>query len=253
MVLAATSPSAAADCAPEPVGEGRVQAAIDARTLRLDDGSEVRLAGLAALRGDAEQAAQRALATIAVGRLVSLNSETPQRDRYGRLRAWVFAAEAEAPLQQMLIESGHGLRDIAIAEPACRAALETAEPKARGRRLGLWAAPEAIKKAETGDDISGEIGHFTVVGGRVLSVREAGGWTYLNFSRRWRDGFAAIVPKSALAAFEKAGLSLKGFEGQEVRIRGFIEKRGGARIEMTSPDQIEMAGKDAVATMGTRD
>jgi hypothetical protein len=36
----------AAGCSFEPQGEGRVAAVIDARTIRLDDGREVRLAGI---------------------------------------------------------------------------------------------------------------------------------------------------------------------------------------------------------------
>ena len=36
----------AADCALEPQGEGRVVAVIDARSLRLEDGREIRLAGI---------------------------------------------------------------------------------------------------------------------------------------------------------------------------------------------------------------
>src|SRR5260370_10691187 len=43
-IIAAAEPVRAAGCALEPQGEGRVAAVIDARTFRLDDGREVRLA-----------------------------------------------------------------------------------------------------------------------------------------------------------------------------------------------------------------
>ena len=46
LVLACAGPASAADCALEPQGEGRVAAVIDGRSLRLDDGREIRLAGI---------------------------------------------------------------------------------------------------------------------------------------------------------------------------------------------------------------
>ena len=46
LVVAATSPADAAGCMFEPQGEGRVAAVIDARTFRLTDGREIRLAGI---------------------------------------------------------------------------------------------------------------------------------------------------------------------------------------------------------------
>ena len=46
MLLSAGVPARAAGCSFEPQGEGRVTAVIDARTFLLDDGREVRLAGI---------------------------------------------------------------------------------------------------------------------------------------------------------------------------------------------------------------
>lgn len=251
--LAWASQAAAADCAPEPQGEGRVASVIDARTLRLDDGRIVRLAGLAPLQGAIAEQATASLGKIAIGRTVSLHGDSETPDRYGRQRAWVFADGDTATLQALLIAAGGGLRDIAPMIPACRQDLESAENAARAARLGLWAAPNAAKNAESPDDISADIGHFSVVEGRVRSVRMAGGMTYLNFGRRWTEGFAVMVPGRAAAAFETAGLSLKGLEGKKVRVRGYVLRRGGPRIETLSPEQIEVVGGGAVATAGTRD
>src|SRR6266404_2917474 len=46
LLLSAGTSATSAGCAFEPQGEGRVAAVIDARTFRLDDGREVRLAGI---------------------------------------------------------------------------------------------------------------------------------------------------------------------------------------------------------------
>ncbi len=60
------APAIAAGCAFESQGEGRVAAVIDARTFRLDDGREVRLAGIEPATPDKAKAAA-ALSAIVRG------------------------------------------------------------------------------------------------------------------------------------------------------------------------------------------
>jgi hypothetical protein len=45
-------------------------------------------------------------------------------------------------------------------------------------------------------------------------------------------------------AFEAAGISLKSLENKRIRIRGWIEARGGPRIEALRVGQIELAGEN---------
>ena len=74
LVLASTGWANAADCAREPQGEGRVAAVVDGRSLRLEDGREIRLAGIA--RGGTDRPSGRAaLSAIAGGRDVTLHGE----------------------------------------------------------------------------------------------------------------------------------------------------------------------------------
>jgi hypothetical protein len=47
-----------------------------------------------------------------------------------------------------------------------------------------------------------------------------------------------------LPAFEAAGISLKSLENKRIRVRGWIEARGGPRIEALRAGQIEMAGEN---------
>jgi hypothetical protein len=61
-----------------------------------------------------------------------------------------------------------------ISRQKCAAALAAAERVARDAKLGIWADTSAIKNAESPGDILSAIGQFTVVEGRVLSVRQAG-------------------------------------------------------------------------------
>src|SRR5580700_4029667 len=71
LLLAAAPPAIAAGCAFEPQGEGRVVEIIDARSVRLEDGREVRLAGIEPVA--AEQAGHTsALSAILKGHDVTL-------------------------------------------------------------------------------------------------------------------------------------------------------------------------------------
>ena len=88
------------------------------------------------------------------------------------------------------------------------------------------------------------IGRFMVVDGTVLSVRQAGGTTYLNFGRNLTRAFAVTIPKRTIAAFETAGVLLKSLENQRIRVRGWVEAHGGPRIEVLRVGQIERLGEN---------
>ncbi len=113
-----------------------------------------------------------------------------------------------------------------------------------GAKQGIWGNASAIKNAESPGDILAGIGRFMVVEGRVLSVRQAGATTYLNFGRNWTRGFAVTIPKRMIATFEAAGISLKSLENQKIRVRGWVEARGGPRIEVLRVGQIERLGEN---------
>jgi hypothetical protein len=53
-----------------------------------------------------------------------------------------------------------------------------------------------------------------------------------------------IISRRVMAAFEAAGISLKSLENKRIRVRGWIETRGGPRIEALQVGQIEMAGEN---------
>jgi endonuclease YncB( thermonuclease family) len=237
-VIAVTCPARAAPCSLAPQGEGRVSAVIDARTFRMDDGREVRLAGIETVSDGA------ALSAVIASRNVTLRGETDAPDRYGRQPAFVFVEQAEASVQHQLLAQGDALVSGTVADKACAAELAAAEAAARRARRGIWADSAAIKNAESPGDILARIGQFTVVEGKVLSVRQAGATTYVNFGRRWTRDFAVTISRRVWPAFEAAGISPKSLENRRIRVRGWIEARGGPRIEAAQVGQIEMAGEN---------
>jgi len=240
-LLAACGPADAAGCRFAPQGEGRVAGIIDSRTFRLEDGREVRLAGIEPVAAD-KAASGAALAAILPGRDVMLSGEDDTPDRYGRQPAFVFVAGSETPVQGLLLAQGEALIAATVAEKDCAAILAAAEAEARQARRGTWADPAAIKNAESPGDILAGIGRFTLVEGRVLSVRQAGATTYLNFGRNWTRDFAVTISRRASAAFEASGIGLKSLENRRIRVRGWVEARQGPRIEVLRVGQIELLG-----------
>ncbi|WP_442894582.1 thermonuclease family protein [Bradyrhizobium sp. AZCC 1588] len=242
LVLAsAAGPAGAADCLAERQGEGRVAAVVDARGFRLEDGREIRLAGIERTGTDTA-GGRAALSTIITGREVTLHGEDDTPDRYGRQAAFVFVTGSEQSVQSELLRRGEALVSSDIADKNCAAALSAAEGVARNAKLGIWAETTAIKNAESPGDILAAIGHFTVVEGRVLSVRQAGAMTYLNFGRNWTRDFAATISRRIIPAFESAGLGPKSLENRRIRVRGVVSSRGGPRIELLRVGQIEVLG-----------
>jgi endonuclease YncB( thermonuclease family) len=235
-----TTPCAFAD-----QGGGRVAEIIDGRSFRLDDGREIRLAGIEHVRAAdepdrADAGHPGALAAIIAGRDVVLRGTDDAPDRYGRQTAFVFLAGAETLAQRELLASGQALLAADVTERDCAAALAAAEADARAARRGIWASASVIKSAESPDDILSAVGRFTVVEGKVLSVRQAGATTYVNFGRNWTRDFAVTVSRRMMPAFEAAGLAIKSLENRRIRVRGWVEAHPGPRMDVARTTQIEI-------------
>ena len=251
-LLAAADPADAAGCAFAAQGDGHVAAVLDARTFRLQDGREIRLAGIEPVISQ-KTAANRtaALSAILDGRDVSVRADDDTPDRYGREPAFVFLASNNSPseipsaeilVQSELLTQGEALVSATVIDKECSAVLMAAEAAARQAKRGIWADPAVIKNPESPGDILAGIGQFMLVEGKVLSVRQAGATTYLNFGRNWTRDFAVTISRRMLAVFEAAGIAPKSLENRRIRVRGWIEARNGPRIEVLRVGQIELLG-----------
>jgi endonuclease YncB( thermonuclease family) len=267
-VPAAAAPrtNAPAACRLETVATGMVKSIVDGRTFVLADGREVRLAGIevpplpgpaaptpinaAVIPGAAESAPDPGLAAAAGlealirGREVLLKHSKFVTDRYGRVLGDAVATGTESPsaIKSLLVQ-GFARLAAHTGEPACVAELRAAERAARAAKLGVWGDPRYFPKAA--DDPAGvlaERGRFTLVEGKVVSVRESGGTIYMNFGQRWSEDFTVTILKRNERQFTAAGLALRSLAGRRVLVRGWIEERGGPWIEATEPQQIELIG-----------
>jgi endonuclease YncB( thermonuclease family) len=232
------------DCRPATFASGIASRIVDGRTFVLDDGREVRLAAIETPAAEAPATqAREGLETLVAGKTVVLKGPAPDRDRYGRLVAQVFLVESggERWVQPELLAAGHARVAARVGDRACAAALVVHERAARRTMLGLWSDPfYGLRRAEDPATVAAERGRFAIVEGNVLSVRESGGTIYVNFGRRWSEDFTVTIAKRNERAFAAAGLEPKALAGRRVRVRGWIEERGGPWVEATRPEQIEL-------------
>ena len=252
---AQNSANPASNCKFEALGNGKMRRVVDGRTLQLDDGQQVRLAAIEVpplpLPGEtgpqvkAGLAAKAALEALLAGKSLTLKRLGPDADRYGRIVAHVFVAGEERSAQHDMLAQGHARVAAEVGSPTCAAILLATEHAARAGGLGLWSDPYyVIQQAENPTKVLAERGRFTLVEGKVLSVRESGGTIYVNFGRRWSEDFTVTILKRNERAFTVAGIEPKKLAGRRIRVRGFIEERGGPWIEASRPEQIELVEKN---------
>ena len=218
------------------IGAATVRAVTEAGIV-LEDGRTVPLAGI--------ELAPNTVSALSAGITLGLKrlGAVPETDRYSRLNAHVFINEngAERWFQAELIARGLARVSSRVGDVACARLLLAEEQKARSAKLGLWGEPVYVMgKAEDPTEVLTNRGRFALVEGKVVSVRESGGTIYVNFGRRWSEDFTVTIAKRNERAFSAAGLAPKSLSGRRVRIRGWIEERGGPWVEAARPEQIEV-------------
>jgi endonuclease YncB( thermonuclease family) len=241
-------------CRFEVLGTGKVAKVVDGRNFVMEDGREVRIAGIEAPPAPAAGeprtpltnagiAAKAALAAILLDQAIELRGREHVTDRYGRTVAFVERVNDAVAAAGEMLALGHARVAAQVGDTACAVELLSRERVARAGKLGLWAEPYyEVIEARHGSQLLAARGHFTLVEGRVLSVRESGGTIYLNFGRRWSEALTVTISKRQERIFTVAGMPPKQLTNRAVRVRGWIEERNGPRIEANRPEQIEVAG-----------
>jgi endonuclease YncB( thermonuclease family) len=245
-------------CRLEPAGSGKVANVLDGRSFLLDDGREIRLAGIevplpplpgeVGPRAEAWSSARAALAAIIAGQSVELRQNGAAFDRYGRVIAHAYLSGddgREISAAHEMLARGFARVSAKVGERACAEELWARERAARAGKLGLWGEPYyVVLGAQRLAELKAGPGQFSVVEGKVLSVRESGGTIYMNFGRRWTEALTVTIAKRNERTFIAAGIEPRRLENRVVRVRGFIEERNGPRIEATHPEQIEIAERN---------
>ena len=252
--------SASQTCHPKPDAKTqRVAQVIDGQTLRLEDGTIVRLIGALPpfpRRGQALRAASLAeQARIALqkasrGRQVLLAFTGRKEDRYGRKLAhvWVLGAGQSAPRQAMtwlqaeLIRTGLARVYSFPDNRACIRQLLLLEARARRQRLGIWRTrfAFAVRDAAKPRALLRHANRFEIIEGQIAKVGRTRKWTFLNFSDNWKRDFTIMVPARARKSFARAGIDLQSLQGRRVRARGWLEVWNGPLLKLSHPEQLEV-------------
>ena len=255
---ARTQDGALTACRFEVAGTGKVRAITDGRSFILQDGREIRLAAievpLAPAAGESGPQAEAGLAAraalesmLASQSVVELRQNAAGADRYGRTLAMVYVIRdgARQSVAHEMLARGFARVSAHVGDRPCAEELLAQERGARRAKLGLWSEPYyVIVAAESGAQLVAERGRFTMAEENVLSVRESAGTIYMNFGRRWSQALTVTISKRDERVFAAAGVEPKKLENRRVRVRGWVEERNGPRIEVTRPEQIEIAERN---------
>lgn len=241
---------ARAECTGEDGGASAVAEIRGGDTLILQDGRSVRLAGVLLPRrtgeGDlvvpAREAAEKTLSDLVAGQTVELRLDARRRDRYGRVLAQLFVSRdgQRVWVQERLIAAGLARvmsgRENRICVPDLLSAEKTARETGHGQwRNGLF----AIRSAASEEILSGLAQSYEIVEGRIETVAEVRGRTYLNFGKNWRRDFTVTIAADATKLFSDQS-ELSKLRGRLVRVRGWIENVNGPSISLTHPEQLEI-------------
>jgi len=219
------------------------------------------------------ETAQRALATLAYGRPVTLWRSKPSRkrlalsdlprDRYSRVLAHVTVAQSVPGsqeeidpvwIQAAMLRDGWARAYSATDARACARQMQRHEAAARDARRNIWRDDAyRVHQANRPNDLVAYTHTFQIIQGRVLKVAKYRNVTYLNFGRHWKTDFTLLVRGRAHKALSKGGLRVSDLEGRAVRVRGWLQDRDGPMMQLTHAEQIELLdptrpGGDAYAS-----
>lgn len=252
------SPAAHAACATAVQETVRAGEVLDAQTLRLEDGSEVRLIGVLPPQTPPwwkepepwppAERARRALSELiaSAGLELRVAEGEAQRDRHDRLMAHVVVLRGEERIwvQAHLISAGLARAASFSRHRACARDLQRLEDSARANRAGLWGRGRfAIVPAANTEALSKRRLQFQIVEGDVRAVAARPQWTFLNFGDDWRHDFTVAIAAKDRRRFRNSDVDLENLEGRTIRVRGWIESWNGPAIKVTHPEQIEVLAR----------
>lgn len=239
------------------VPAGQVVEVTDGDTVVLDSGLVVRLIGTQAPKlplgregfpsWPLAPEAKSALEALVLHKSVQLGYGGEEVDRYDRALAHLFVSDGNEDLvwaQLHMVQTGLARVYSFPDNRQCLDQLFAGEAQARAERLGIWADPYySVRAAERPAELAGLAGSYELVEGRVLLADRSGSRVYLNFGRIWKEDFTVVLEAPALRLFAQDGLDPLTLDGALIRVRGWVDKRDGPRIEVTHPEQIEVLAR----------
>ena len=213
----------------------------DSQTLRLSDGSLVRLGGLADPQLDPFQdhaAMKNYLTAHMLGGLVGPFNDANIRDRYGRILFDVEGPSGE-PLNAVFIRRGLA-RVGSKADGADLPLLLKLEAEARQNGRGRWQSDGRGFRIFAAEPFTGRVHAFALVSGQVRAVAERRRLIYLNFGEDWRRDFTVAIERRHLRKFRQSNRDPLLMQGRQILVRGWIEWRNGPFLMMDQPALLQL-------------
>lgn len=232
---------------------------VGADVIVLEDGAEVRLAGLlpphppAFVQADAdwppESKAAHALDGLLTGQRVELAYAERKSDRWGRLVAHVFRIDRGTRewVQGALLRQGHARVDPRPQDLECVPEMLAHERVGMTAEAGLWANPAyRVRWADTPERLMRLRNTFQLVEGVVQKVAVTKSRIFINFGTDWRTDFTAAAALRSREFPDAVRVKFQAMEGKRVRVRGWIERRNGPHMELFHPAQVEQLQDEAL-------
>ena len=204
----------------------RVDRVVDGDTVRLTNGEKVRLIGVNTpeLKRDDRPAEPLAdvstqfLDQLLIDRQIFIREGEKNRDRYGRLLAYVYTGAGKSA-EQALLENGLGFVVAIPPNLGLVVCLQAAEAVARSKKLGVWRHPN-WQPSSADADLVGGFQRITARVERVTTVRD-GWWVDLegNVALRLQRNDQAFFPS---LVFSELSSNLV---GKKILVRGWLIDR----------------------------
>jgi len=160
----------------------------------------------------------------------------PSFDRYRYLVAHVESDQGVSIRRALLQQSLAVVRSsFGSASPDECATWLALEDEARRSELGLWRDPKQQPQQASG--MVERVGRISLVEGRAVRTSSNDRYVYLNFGQDWRTDFTIRQRQKPL---KKSNLGPDGFDGKNLRIRGFVPESHRPLINISNLKQIEV-------------
>lgn len=166
-------------------------------------------------------------------------------DKQGNLTGHIVT-EDNVWIQGDLVLQGLAWADSTIKNRDLVVKLYQFENQARNFKSGFWSSPSfATRNSKNLDD---QINTFQVVEDSIKMIKLKDNDWYFGFGDTPSTDFTVII-STALSGFFKRPdgylFHTNDWQGQRIRVRGWVESSSGPMIKVTHPEQIEFVGLEA--------
>lgn len=180
--------------------------------------------------------AKAALEALLKGQKITLQPRRPILDRNGRRVAFAVLADGRV-VQEQMVKAGYAMVYPFVDQRESLPALLALEKEARKAQRGIWKLP--YWQPVSANEITVEKERFQLVQGVVQQVAQAGGNWYLNFGDDYKTDFTGFIAKGDInTGFDD--YNLRGLQGKEVILRGWVYNRDGVAMDLNQLEQIEI-------------